>query len=663
MSGLRWKIDRLKAMGAREILSRMREAAQSRFESMGWRRAHPPVPDARAFGKPWVGRFPDEAGCESCIALAERLLAGEWPVFDQPAMPLGFPPDWNRDPRTGTRAPLRFGKTLDYRRADLVGDIKYLWEPNRHLELFALAQAWHCSGDTRYLNAVKTLLDNWFAACPYPYGPNWTSSLELAVRLLNWAATWQVLGGADSPIFDGEAGAAFRVRWLDSVFRHCHFIRGHLSRHSSANNHLLGELAGLFVASTTWPCWPQSGTWRQEAMQSLVREVLAQNAPDGINREQAIWYQHEVMDMLLLSMLHGEANGMAFSRDCRSRLEAMMDFVCATMDAGGNVPCLGDGDDAVMVRFDRSAAFDPFRSLLATGAVLFGRPDFAHKAGCFDVKSRWLLGDAANAAFEGLLASSTDAVPKQAFPDGGYWVLGGDWNSDSEIRLIADAGALGYLSIAAHGHADALAFTLSLGGQPFLIDPGTFSYHADGHWRNYFKGTSAHNTLRVDGVDQSVPAGKFLWLRHARARCLDWSTTPERERWEAEHDGYRRLNDPVTHRRRIELDKRTRVLTVTDELLCRGEHEVEMFWHFGEAWQIDGTGQQFEARCENRRVNMELDAGMRSVVFYGDASRPAGWLSRRYGEKTPCPTLVAQARICGQARFMTRFDLAGEGWR
>lgn len=470
-----------------------------------------------------------------------------------------------------------------------------------------------------------------------------------------------------SPVFAGGQGAAFRQRWLDSVFRHCHFIRGHLSRHSSANNHLLGELAGLFIASMTWPCWKECSAWRNDAREQFENEALLQNTPDGVNREQAIWYQHEVMDMMLLALLHGKANGVSFSGAYTQRLEAMMEFICCAMDVGGNVPAMGDGDDAVMVRFDRSPDFNPFHSLLATGAVIFGRPDFARRARRFDDKSHWLLGDAGKTAFERLAAPLTPApLPRgereemrRAFPEGGYWILGSDFESENEIRLVADAGPLGYLSIAAHGHADALAFTLSVAGIPLLIDPGTYSYHAEPPWRDYFRGTAAHNTVRVDGLDQSVPSGKFLWLRHARARCMNWNSTPDLDTWEAEHDGYRRLADPVTHRRRIELDKQARRIAVTDELVCSGQHHIEMFWHFNDLWHVEDSDHSFVASHENLAARIEPDAAMKCELVVGDTRRPVGWLSRGYGEKTPCPTLITRCDIKGQIQFTTVFALTG----
>ena len=102
-------------------------------------------------------------------------------------------------------------------------------------------------------------------------------------------------------------------------------------------------------------------------------------------------------------------------------------------------------------------------------------------------------------------------------------ILGSDFESEQEVRLIVDAGPLGYTNIAAHGHADALSFTLSIAGLEFLVDPGTYAYHTQKKWRDYFRGTSAHNTVRVDKQDQSVGGGNFMWLEKAVAECEEWA--------------------------------------------------------------------------------------------------------------------------------------------
>ena len=63
-------------------------------------------------------------------------------------------------------------------------------------------------------------------------------------------------------------------------------------------------------------------------------------------------------------------------------------------------------------------------------------------------------------------------------------------------------------------------------GKEFLIDPGTYAYHTHRAWREYFRGTAAHNTVRVDGVDQSQSGGNFMWLKKAEASVEEFETAP-----------------------------------------------------------------------------------------------------------------------------------------
>jgi hypothetical protein len=645
-------------MGLAELAFRAGRAVQARTERIGFGLARPGEPSGHV-GQPWCAALSRALDSQLYRGAADAVLSGRFDVFALRGTELGFPPRWNRDPKTGTEVPLQFGKAIDYRDERVAGDIKYLWEPNRHLELTTLAQAWHLTREPRYAQGCATLLESWFDACPYPMGINWTSSLEAALRLVNWHFTWHLLGGDTAPVFAGDKGRVLRERWLRSVFEHCHFIDGYLSRHSSANNHLLGEFMGLFVGAVGWPLWPQSAGWQRRAHQGFETEALRQNAPDGVNREQATYYQHEVADMMLLCGLVGRANGLAFGEGYWQRLQRLLDFIAAVMDVGGNVPMIGDADDAVMVRLSREPGFDVYRSLLATGAVLFDRPDFAGKAARFDDKSRWLLGDDAQAMFEALSGTAPPAEsPVRTFPQGGYYVLGHRLGQPDEIRLVADAGPLGYLSIAAHGHADALAFTLSVAGQELLIDPGTFAYHTEKRWRDYFRGTRAHNTVCVDGQDQSVAGGNFLWLRHANAQCERFEVGDREDRFVGAHDGYRRLPDPVIHRREIVLDKVRQQVVVHDALECRAAHDVEVLWHLAEDCRVmvnDGVAMVGKGPVRLRIGVAGAPLSVESVQ--GRETPPLGWVSRRFDIKVPAPTLRWHGRLQGAARWTTTLSI------
>jgi hypothetical protein len=656
-AGLAWKLNRLRCMTAAEIGHRVVRAAAMRVERLGIFEPAVPAPDLARRATPWI-HADAHFDAAPYVAAAEHIAAGRLDVFALAGCDLGSPPRWNRCPKTGVEAPLAFGKQLDYRDPALVGDIKYLWEPNRHLQLVTLAQAYALTDDPRHAEALRAQLESWFAACPFRLGPNWSSSLEAGLRLVNWSLAWQLLGGVDAPIFQGPAGEAFRARWLASVYQHAEFVCGHLSLHSSANNHLVGELAGVFTAALAWPHWERARRWMAVARPMLEREVLLQNAGDGVNREQATSYQQFELDLLLLPMLAACANGVPLSEAYRERIDAMLEYLASIMDAGGNVPMIGDADDGYVVRLDPRAGFCRYRSLLATGALLFGRDDFKAKAGALDDKTRWLLGAAAEEGYEAIDASRPTLPVRHAFPDGGYYILGCGFETPDEIRLVADAGALGYREIAAHGHADALAFTLSVGGQEFLVDPGTFAYHTEGDWRAYFRGTAAHNTVRVDGCDQSQPGGNFMWLRKARAQCSVWHSTAAEDVFEGAHDGYNVLADPVTHRRRIALDKDRRRVTIDDTLEMAGEHEIDIFFHCHEDAAVRAVPGGFEIARGSRVMRLAFPdhpAGQ-ARLLQGSLAPIAGWISRRFDHKQPAPTLVWTARLNGTATLRTTLD-------
>ena len=644
MTALAWKLNRLRLMRPAEVAWRVSQLARRQAAALGMGLARRPPPAAACSGARFIADAADGVDGVALCAAADKLLQGRWSVFALAEAELGFPPQWNRDPKTGVLAPLAPGMSIDYRDAALVGDIKYLWEPARHLELVTLAQTWRVSGERRYLDGARTLLLSWIEQCPYPLGVHWASALELGVRLLNWAAAWQLLDDALDP--------EWRQRWLAAIYQHCHFIRRHLSRHSSANNHLLGELMGLYIASLQWPCWRESAAWCALAQRGLEREGLAQNWDDGVNKEQAIYYHHEVMDMMLLCQLASQANGRSFGAPWLRRLERMAEFLASLMDAEGNVPMFGDADDARMLRLD--GAPDPYRSLLASCALLFGRADFKARAGRLDARNRWLFADA-QARWDAL--ADMPAPSRMAFPHGGYYLLGKEFGTPREVRLVIDCGPLGYLSLAAHGHADALSFTLSAFGVEWLVDPGTFAYHTQRQWRDYFRGTAAHNTVQVDGRDQSEIGGNFMWLRKASAQQLSHLPQGTRQFFEGKQDGYLRLRDPVLHRRRISFDSNRNAVRVEDILECLGEHEVALHWHFAECCQVELAGPGLQAAARGKRLLMSCSFGAGPQLLRGSTAPIAGWIARRFDSKSPTTTAAWRGTIRGTTTIVTDIAL------
>lgn len=640
---LPWLINRLRCMSAVEVAYRTGNALRVRW--LARRHAKPvaaPLPDCAATGAQWFAgsvRGSDMAGLRCA---ADEVVRGRFHVLALGMTTLGEPVDWLRDPKTGVQAPLEFGLRMNIADMARVGDIKYLWEPSRHLWLVPLAQAHAATGEPRYLNAAVDLLQSWLVQSPHPLGPHWSSSLEAGIRLINWSAAWHLLGG-DAP--DSRLQLAhpiFVARWLDSIYWHMHFVSRNLSAYSSANNHLIGELAGLYVGLCAWPRWQSLNAQRPDVRRRVHREALLQNTPDGVNREQATSYQQFVIDFLLIAGLAAKAEHEDLPADYWQRLESMCGFIAALIDCGGHVPQIGDADDGVACGVFMGGA-DNFSSLLATGSVLFKRGDLGISARAIDAKTVWLLGDAAASAF-GALKQSAQPMPLPVrFDRGGYAVLGSCPCGPQEVRIVFDAGPLGYLGIAAHGHADALSVLLSVAGQPVLVDPGTYSYLANPRWREHFRSTAAHNTIEIDGLSQSTSGGAFMWTRHADARWVEGESHPSLQQVAGEHRGYSLRGVPLLHRREVSFDAVTRTANVTDVLEGSSPHDVCMRWHLHEAVGVTLTGRRATLVTSRARVEIDLPEACTALLVQARADLPMGWVSHGFEQRSASTVIECRA--------------------
>ncbi|WP_306391133.1 heparinase II/III family protein [Telluria beijingensis] len=629
-----WLVNRLRCMSVPEMAYRLRQAAAIQLGRRATgRAAPPPLPRALTLdvrGAPALE--PPEV--EALLLDAERIEAGHVVLFAERRFDVGVPTAWNRDPETGVVAPPLYRGDIAVEDRELVGDIKHVWELNRHLHLVTLAQAWALTRDARWLQALENNLRSWFEACPPLTGPNWTSPMELGIRLINWSLIWQLVGGERSALFEGDAGRRLQADWLGSIHAHCRTIASHLSRHSSANNHLIGELAGLYAGAVTWPCWKESKEWEALAQRELEQEAQAQFSRDGVNREQAFGYHMFSCEFLFLAGLLGQAGGRSFSRSYWAVLQRALRFLRSVRDVDGGLPMVGDADDGCVFRLHAGArrpGAGRAAQLLALGDTVFGgQPD--HHPGV-----RWLL--------HALPGPRPDCDPHEvdsgwSFPDGGYLLFGNQFGEANEIKGLLDCGPLGYLGIAAHGHADALALTLSVAGEPCLVDPGTYSYWQDQKWRDYFRGTSSHNTVRIDGLDQSVPGGRFMWVRKARASIERMPASHHDFDFRGSHDGYARLPDPVLHLRSVRFDGAANTLVVRDEVAGKKAHKVEAFWHFAPGLDVRLTSHGLAVRGKRFVLQMQASGeDLHLELVRGAENPPLGWYSAAYETKEPCEVL------------------------
>ncbi|GEL20045.1 heparinase II/III family protein [Pseudonocardia asaccharolytica] len=635
MTDLGWYLRRLSRMGPREIAGQIETAARIHR----WRRVPPAPGPTGPAGRRFAAVLAPEVPAAVPAAARARLLGTADRLMDGCAELLGHrrddmvSPDWSLDPRTGRRAPADvYAFDIAYRDERAVGDIKQIWELSRHQHLTVLAAAFALTGDDRYAIRVADHLKSWWAAHPPMRGVAWISGIELGIRLLSWVWVRRLLDGwRGAPGLFEENPEALHQIWF-----HQRWLAAFPSRGSSANNHVIAESAGLLAAACAFGWFAESGRWRVAAAASLLDQLARNTFGSGLNRELATEYHGLVLELGLAAFAEAEAAGMPIPERGWMVLVRMTDALAAVVDAHGRPPRQGDGDDGYGLVLD-GAGTEHWASLLATGAALFGSADWWPAISVADVRTPLLVGLA------GPRPPRTDRPARRPshFADAGLTILRARCDGDGEIWCRCDGGPHGFGSLAAHAHADALSVEVRHDGVDVLADPGCYCYHGRPEWRAYFRSTLGHNTLELDGADQSRSGGPFLWTRHARSRVLVADPRDDGvSRWCAEHDGYGR----VVHRRSVELDAATRTLRVTDELRGRGWHRCRLAHHLGPriAVRLEGARAllSWTHRGRDDAAVLELPGELSWSVHRGETDPPLGWYSAGFGRKEPSATLV-----------------------
>jgi hypothetical protein len=589
------------------------------------------------------------------IASADRLLKGEWEMLGTVRTDLERP-DWFRDPVTGRRsAPDAYAFSLDQRDESAVGNIKQVWEVNRLQHLTLLAVAWYLTGTDAYAERAAEQLTSWWRENPFLSGINWTSGIELGVRLINFAWIRRLLDAWPpvADLFERNDLALRQVRW------HQEYLAAFESRGSSANNHVIAEAAGQYAASCAFPWFPESGRWRRDSLALLERELDRNTFSSGVNRELASDYHGFVAELGFFAAIEGSAAGMPLSGPALRLLCAMTDVMAALVDERGRPPRQGDSDEGRVVLLD-PPAHNRWPALLSLGDALFGRLDW------------WptVVPDAGSTLVGALLGARQQVSGRPSrrpdrFADAGVTILRTDAADSPEIWCRLDGGPHGFLAIAAHAHADALSVEVRHGGVDILADPGTYCYHGEPEWRRYFQSTIGHNTVELDGMWQSDRGGAFLWLRHARGREIAVSDDGTVATWSGDHDGYAALKPPAVHRRLVRLDRASRSIEIVDEIEASGQG-LRLAFHLGPDVRASLAGAVAELTWPSQAApgataRLELPGALDWSLHRGETDPILGWYSTGLGHRAPAWTLLGSGAGAGGLVLKTRLKFTGAG--
>ncbi len=575
--------------------------------------------------------LPQEVGL--ILSEADAICEHRFALLGYTDLNYGQEIDWHMDAIHGKRAPLKPWHTINFLDFNEAGDHKVIWELNRHQHLITLAKAWRITHEARYVTELVKQWYGWQHANPYPTGINWGSALEVAFRSLSWLWVANLLGDS------APAPSQFRGDLMSAQALNGRYIERYLSTYFSPNTHLLGEAVALFFVGTLCPQLPRAERWRNHGWELILQAAKRQVRSDGVYFEQALYYHVYALDFFLHARVLAACNGLAVPAEFDVVLEKMLDVIEALSQAG---PAEGFGDD------DGGRVFNPRRNRvehmtdpLAVGAALYGREHIRSAANLTE-EAVWLFGEPA-IQLDGTRAQRR--VHSQAFEAGGLYVMAGD--DPCPQLMMVDAGPQG-VGRSGHGHADALSVRLTVNGRRYLVDPGTCVYVSDNRDRDVFRGTGAHNTLRVDAHEQAVPAGPFAWTEIPRVKTERWVSGDSFDFLVASHDGYCRLPDPVLHRRFV-FRGEDGLWFIRDVAEGQGKHRLDSFWHFAE--DLNVTEQESAVIAaprggrEDRIENCTRLALLTSQNSVFQKELGSGLVSPAYGQTTTAPTVRVSAEV------------------
>jgi hypothetical protein len=469
-----------------------------------------------------------------------------------------------------------------------------------------LAWAYQQTGDRRFVRTWERLVDSWIAQVP----PGFDSSDVIGRRLQNWIYAWARFSRG----VGGGIGLPTSARVLASIQAQLAHLRAHLT---PERNHRTLELYALFIAALALPALDPDGSTGRFAVSQLARNLRDDVLPDGVHREASTHYHLLVLRSFLGVAENARRFKIALPADFRPRLEQACEFAAHCHRPDGHIPALSDSDTG------------RYGDLLRLAARLFDRPD-------------WLY--IATAGRRGSRPRATAA----SFKAGGYFIQRSGWGDAdtpfaSERYLIFDCGPLGD---GGHGHYDMLNVEIAAGGRPLVVDPGRYTYHADeadAAGRRWFKGTAAHNTVTVDGLDQApyrpgrpkAPLPQAIFGGRSTHPALDMI-------WGA---AVSPCYDAV-HQRCI-LFVAGEYWIIEDGLTAPTPHRYDLRFHL----PPDALD-----RVVVYRAPRPAATGPGMALIFGadhDVELESGWVSAQYGVKQPAPVVVATERNCRTARFIT----------
>ncbi|KRE49726.1 alginate lyase family protein [Paenibacillus sp. Soil724D2] len=521
-------------------------------------------------------------------------------------------------------------------------DLEFTWVINRHWYMLDLGRAYLITQKEEYVHTFIKHLRGWWQQNPVPKYLSYEKAtffqqpgpwrlLEVGLRVQSWISAFKYM--EESPVISD----IFREEFLLALVEHANYLTSYLG--STEINHAIMHMQGLFMISVFYHDHPRASFWRQFAIERLELCMVHQIGPDGVQCELTTHYHNGSIEMFGAPYLLGKLSGYPMSEWYANNLRRMGAFTHAMIRPDHGSTAAGDSD----------LLSSGTERLALLGAILEDEQFIS--MGEISAEILWMFGSERYETFKKQQQSFNTQLPTTvSFPQTGFYIM-----KDEQHYVFFDAASMG----GAHGHADALNLEWMWKRNLLFLDPGRYTYE-EGEWRRYFKSTRAHNTVTVDGLDQTAYVSSQEWGTPL-AECVTnrWITGEEYDFIDASHNGYMRLDTPVLHRRWLLLWKKRSLMIIVDWLEGEGMHDIEQRFQLPPSTKVrivDGGNEDMLKTTVDYASAIQLQMHwMTSSDHSGNFTvvSETGWVSEIYGVKKETSTIVGKGTMTGKMGIVT----------
>lgn len=522
------------------------------------------------------------------------------------------PIKWNKDINSGYE--WNTGTYyIKYRQQDFSNnsDVKVPWEISRCHHFLSLGQAYLLTKDEKYVKEIIVQVNSWIDNNPFMYSINWTCSMEVSIRAVNWMYALNMI--SSSVLFTDEIAR----KVTRSLYEHGFFIYNNLENEGRYNaNHYMADLVGLIHIGRLFSSFPQGKKWYSFAFSEYLYEIRTQLLPSGFHYERSISYHRLMTEMIAYTSLMLQKIGELLPADIMDRIRRMFDVIEDYQKPNYTIPNIGDEDNGRFLPFIRN--------------------DFHNHKYLIDLYRKYFNQD----------KTTFDSECVKIFDDVGFGLL----KKDNIYLFVNNAGLSRYpvkdILSGTHTHCDLLSFELSLGKQDIIIDPGTYTYTSDIKRRNLYRSTAKHNTICVDGIEQYSFNGNapFAMINNAYPLSL---TALTRDGADIISGSYAKNVGEMRFEHFRKINYKDKVIIIYDSITFNGLHSAKLYYHFAPDLEIIQDKHEFAVISSSNNLKMSFEATDYKICIVDDKISPS------YGVEKETKTLVLSTDFCDSCIIKT----------